>query len=58
VKAVQVSADRKKVSLELAGMKPNHVVYVRLNKQSLRSASDQMLWSTEAWYTMNHIPAN
>ena len=58
VKAVQVSADRKKVSLELAGMKPDHVVYVRLNKQSLRSASDQTLWSTEAWYTMNHIPAN
>jgi cytochrome c len=58
VKTVTVSADRKKVSLVLAGMKPNHVVYVRLNKQTLRSASDQSLWTTEAWYTMNRIPAN
>jgi cytochrome c len=58
IKAVTVSADRKKVLLQLAGLKPNHVVYVRLNKQTMRSASDQTLWSTEAWYTMNQIPAN
>jgi cytochrome c len=58
VKAVRVAADRKKVALELAGMKPNHVVYVRLDKQTMRSSSDQPLWTTEAWYTMNHIPAH
>ncbi|MGV3639832.1 MAG: PA14 domain-containing protein, partial [Adhaeribacter sp.] len=58
VTSVQVSADRRKVYLELAGMKPRHVIYVRLNKQGLRSASDQALWTTEAWYTLNRIPAN
>jgi cytochrome c len=50
-------AGRKKVFLELDGLAPNHVVYVRLNKQTMRSASDQALWATEAWYTMTHVPA-
>ncbi|HZV70109.1 MAG TPA: family 16 glycoside hydrolase [Saprospiraceae bacterium] len=50
-----VSADRKKVSLKLEGMKPAHVVYIHM-KNSFISDSGLPLWSTEAWYTMNQIP--
>ena len=55
--SVNVSADRKKIFLELAGMKPNHVVYIRLPYWWV-SESGQELWSTECWYTLNNIPQN
>jgi cytochrome c len=58
VKKITVSQDRRKVKLQLDGLKAKHVVYVNLNRNSVKSASDQSLWSTEAWYTMNSIPAN
>ncbi|QCR22380.1 PA14 domain-containing protein [Pontibacter sp. SGAir0037] len=57
IKAVKVSADRKKVFLELPDMKAKHVVYIHLNKESITSNTGRQLWSTEAWYTMNSIPA-
>lgn len=57
VLSANVSGDRKKVFLELQGMKPNHLVYLRL-PYSWTSDGYQELWSTEAWYTMNQIPAN
>ena len=57
VKSVNISDDRKKVFLELKGMEPNHVVYVRLAGVFI-STQDHELWSTEAWYTMNQIPVN
>ncbi|MEN7550795.1 PA14 domain-containing protein [Rapidithrix thailandica] len=53
---IQVSEDRKKVKLQLQGMESGHVVYIRLNKATVKSAKDQTLWTTEAWYTMNRIP--
>jgi cytochrome c len=56
IQKVTLSSDRKKVFLQLAGMKPNHVVYVRLNYQSITSQSGQKPWVTETWYTMNNIP--
>jgi cytochrome c len=56
IRSVNVSTDRKRVFLELAGMKPNHMVYIRLNRQTITSQSGNNLWSTEAWYTMNNIP--
>ncbi|QHT71592.1 glycosyl hydrolase [Rhodocytophaga rosea] len=56
IKSVNVSADRKKVFLELGGMKARHLVYIRLNRQTITSANRQNLWSTEAWYTMNNLP--
>lgn len=54
--SVNVSQDRKKVFLELAGMKAEHVVYVRIAEPFMSDAG-QSLWSTEAWYTLNAIPA-
>ncbi|MBO0952853.1 PA14 domain-containing protein [Fibrella forsythiae] len=56
IKTVHVSGDRRKVFLELPGMQSKHVVYVRLNRKTVASASGNKLWSTEAWYTMNAIP--
>ena len=55
--AAAVSSDRKKVSLKLEGMKTGHVVYVHI-KDPYISQTGLQLWSTEAWYTMNQIPAN
>ncbi|MEP6647866.1 MAG: family 16 glycoside hydrolase [Saprospiraceae bacterium] len=55
VSAAYVSADRKKVSLKLVGMKPGHLVYIHMANPYV-SDSGLQLWSTEAWYTMNQIP--
>ena len=55
VKSVSISEDRKKVFLELEGMQAGHVVYVHLNEFFVSDPGHE-LWSTEAWYTMNHIP--
>jgi cytochrome c len=57
VKSANVSPDRKRVFLEIEGIKTNHVVYVRLLNHFL-SVNNQDLWTTEAWYTMNQIPQN
>ena len=53
--SVNVSDDRKKVFVELAGMKENHLVYVHLLNPYV-SAEGHSLWTSEAWYTMNQIP--
>lgn len=57
IAGISVSPDRKKVSLKLDGMKPGHVVYIHINNPFI-SDSGLPLWSTEAWYTMNQIPAD
>ncbi|TMU56533.1 PA14 domain-containing protein [Flagellimonas algicola] len=49
-----ISDDRKTVYVSVQGLKENHVVYFHLNP-NLRSSSDQDIWSTEAWYTLNKI---
>ncbi len=55
VKSVTVSKDRTKVFLELDGLKQEHIVYIRAHT-AVRSVSDQPIWTTEAWYTLNRIP--
>lgn len=57
VEGAYVSADRKKVSLKLQGMKAGHVVYIHMKDRYISEAG-RALWTTEAWYTMNNIPAN
>ncbi len=57
IKSVNVGKDRKKVFLELEGMKENHVIYVRLQNKFI-SDNQNPLWTTEGWYTLNHIPQN
>ncbi|MBU6341228.1 MAG: DUF1080 domain-containing protein [Bacteroidetes bacterium] len=57
VKAATVSADRKKVFLEITGIKPGHVQYIHLHNLPVSSLNHE-IWTTDAWYTMNNIPAN
>ena len=55
VSQVNISEDRKKVFLKIAGIKSNHVVYVNLSNPFI-SDENKMIWTSEAWYTMNKIP--
>ncbi len=55
VRDVHVSEDRRRVALEIDGMRPGHVVYVRLRKPWI-STNGNGLWTREAWYTLNRIP--
>ena len=55
VLSVHVSKDRKKVFLELDGMKKEHMIYIRL-KDHFISTQNHGLWTTECWYTLNNIP--
>lgn len=55
VTSATLSADRTKVTLKMAGLKPGHVVYVH-SPRPFDSASGEELWSTEAWYTLNRLP--
>ncbi len=55
VSRLEVSEDRKKIYLEIPGLKKEHVVYFRL-PDDLKSTGGQGLWSSEAWYTLNNIP--
>ncbi len=57
VKSATVSEDRKKIFLEMDGLKEGYVVYVRI-KRPFISDNNQSLWSTEAWYTLTKKPAN
>jgi cytochrome c len=57
VRSVRLSADRRRAFLELAGMKPKHVVYVHIVNPFV-DTHNRELWSTESWCTVNAIPAN
>jgi hypothetical protein len=57
VKSASVSADRKRVFLEIPDLKESHVVYIRLLPPCY-SEDGERPWSTEAWYTLNVIPEN
>jgi cytochrome c len=57
VKSASVSADRKKVFLEIQNLKPQHLVYIQLRNLPLSELGHE-IWTTEAWYTLNAIPAN
>jgi hypothetical protein len=56
VKSVRIHEDRKRVFLEMDGLKTGplgHVVYIRLNE--LQSAAGELVWDSEAWYTLVNI---
>lgn len=57
IRTVNVSDDRKKVFLELDGMKEDHVVYIRILNSPVSDLGHE-LWTSECWYTLNNIPAN
>jgi hypothetical protein len=51
---VEPSRDGRSVRLRLPDLKPDRIVHFRL--AGLRSAAGKPMWTTEAWYTLNHIP--
>ena len=55
VTGAEISADHKKVSLAIDGLKPGHVVHLR-SPRPFTSEAGAELWNTEAWYTLNSIP--
>ncbi len=55
VSKIEISKDRKRVYLEIPGLKKRNVVYFRL-PDHLQSEGGNGLWSSEAWYTLNEIP--
>lgn len=55
IKSVTVSADRKKVFLEVDELTPGYVVYVHMSPD-VRNVDGDALWATEGWYTLNSIP--
>lgn len=57
ISGFELSTDRKKIYLDIPGLKERHVVYFRL-PETLQAASGRTLWSSEAWYTLNNIPVN
>ncbi|MFI7118611.1 family 16 glycoside hydrolase [Amycolatopsis sp. NPDC049868] len=54
VTSASLSADRKKVTLQVAGLKAGHVVHLR-SPRPFAAESGAALWSTEAWYTLNSL---
>ena len=56
VERASVSRDRRRVSLRVPGLKEGHVVYLHVVGPVV-AESGRTLWSTEAWYTLNRIPA-
>ncbi len=54
VTAATASADRRKVTLKLAGLQAGRVVHLRSPKP-FAAENGQSLWSTEAWYTLNSL---
>lgn len=54
IKSLKVTDDRKRIAVEVDGLKKEHVVYFLL-PEDLVSASGQRLWSGEAWYTLNNF---
>ncbi|MDG4825173.1 discoidin domain-containing protein [Asanoa sp. WMMD1127] len=55
VSAATLSADGKKVTLVVNGLKAGRVVHIR-SPRPFAASNGQSLWSTEVWYTLNNIP--
>jgi len=55
VDSVKLSEDKRSIFIDVPGLKPERVVYLRLN-EGLRSYQAKTLWVNEAWYTLNTIP--
>lgn len=56
--AVVVSADRKKVFIELPNTKEGSVIYIKCKYKDVVNEQGRNLWTTETWYTLNYKPEN
>lgn len=57
VQSATVSSDRKKVFLEIPGLKPQHVLHLQLSGLPVSDLGHE-IWTTDAWYTLNAIPTD
>lgn len=57
VASASVSPDRKRVFLKIPGLQTGHVVHIRLRNLPLSELGHE-IWTTDAWYTLNNIPAD
>ena len=55
-RSATLAADGRNVRLRIPGLKAGRVVHVR-SPRPFTSADGEQLWNTEAWYTLNAIPA-
>lgn len=55
VRAVSIADDRKHVSLAIDGLKEGHVVALHV-VGPIADEAGAVLWSTQAWYTLNRLP--
>jgi cytochrome c len=55
VESVNFSPDRKKVFLEIPGLKTGYVQSISI-PGAFQGASKQSLWANIGWYTLNNIP--
>jgi cytochrome c len=57
VREVEIDGERRRLFLAVDGLASDRVVHLRLRHGAFESARGAELWSTEAWYTLNEIPA-
>ncbi len=55
VLTASLSQDGMTATLEIPGLKPDHMVHIQLHRD-LRSRAGREPWAYEAWYTLNAIP--
>jgi hypothetical protein len=55
VKAVELAENGKSVRLLIDSMTPGYVVYINLDP-TLPGDAGELLWSNEAWYSLNKAP--
>lgn len=55
VKSATLSEDRKHIVLEIPNLQEDKVTHIRI-AAPFKDADGNMLWNTEGWYTLNHIP--
>jgi mono/diheme cytochrome c family protein len=56
VRSASVSADRRRVFLEIPGLVEGEVVHVRISP-SLDGEGGGRLWTGDLWYTLNRLPS-
>ncbi|MBL8862842.1 MAG: DUF1080 domain-containing protein [Planctomycetes bacterium] len=57
VRAVSIAADRRRATLAIDGLEAGRVVHLRVVGPLVDERGGR-LWSTEAWYTLNRLPAD
>ncbi len=58
VASAHVLPDRRRVRLQIPGLRSGSVVHLRLDPEQIRGRDGESLWTTEAWYTLNRIPSH